>query len=105
VKWCERVCRPIVRERSGGICEICGALRASEQHHRRNRSQGGQWQPSNILDLCSADHKFITEHPAMAVRNGWSIQGTTSVPSETPCRRRNELVLLQDDGSFIEEAA
>jgi hypothetical protein len=100
VRWCERVCRPIVRERSEGICEICGALRASEQHHRRNRSQGGQWQPSNILDLCSQDHKFITEHPEMAVRNGWSIQGTVAVPSETPCRRRNELVLLDDAGDW-----
>jgi hypothetical protein len=104
VKWCERVCRPIVRERSGGICEICGALRASEQHHRRNRSQGGQWQPSNILDLCSADHKFITEHPAMAVRNGWSIQGTVAVPSNSPVRYRGEVVLLDDFGDVREAA-
>jgi hypothetical protein len=34
------------------------------------------------------------------VRNGWSIQGTVAVPSETPCRRRNELVLLDDAGDW-----
>jgi hypothetical protein len=101
VKWSEYHCRPIVKERSGGICEICGALRASEQHHRRNRSQGGRWQPSNILDLCRQDHGWVTEHPAAALRNGWTIQGTVSVPSETPVRRRGELCLLDDLGGVM----
>jgi hypothetical protein len=105
VRWSERVCRPIVRERSEGICEICGQKRAAQMHHRRNRSQSGQWQPSNILHICLEDHVWIGANIAAAVRNGWSIQGTTTTPSETPVRRRNELVRLLDDGSFIREAA
>jgi hypothetical protein len=69
-------------------------------HHRRNRSQGGQWNPANILHLCVACHTTITEHPALAVRNGWSIQGTTSVPSEAPVRYRGDVVRLSDDGGL-----
>jgi hypothetical protein len=75
VKWSERVCRPIVRERSGEICEICGQKRAAEMHHRRNRSQAGQWEPSNILHICLEDHVWIGGNIAAALRNGWTIQG------------------------------
>jgi hypothetical protein len=79
---------------------ICGRLRAAHMHHRRNRSQGGQWQPSNIMHICAADHDWIGGNIAAALRNGWTIQGTTSVPSETPVRRREELVLLDDQGDW-----
>jgi len=47
----ETRCRAIVKGRSGGCCEMCGAP-AESMHHRKNRSQGGKWEPSNIVQLC-----------------------------------------------------
>lgn len=73
----EQTARRIVRQRSGGDCEvrISGVCkgRAREFHHRKNRSQGGQWTPSNALDLCSSCHMYITTHPAAAREKGWAV--------------------------------
>jgi hypothetical protein len=96
----EQKCRLIVRERSGGICELCPHL-AVQCHHRRNRSQGGQWCPSNILHICVADHIWIGANIAAAVRNGWSIQGRMLAPYEVPVLLKGELVCLRDDGSVV----
>jgi 5-methylcytosine-specific restriction endonuclease McrA len=100
--------RRLVMERAGDICELCGEQRAQELHHRRNRSQQGKHTPANLGALCSPCHLFVTVHPAAAVRNGWSIQGTQLHPDEVEVRRRGELVYLLEDGSVMpaeEEAA
>lgn len=73
--------------------------RAAQMHHRRNRSQGGQWTPSTILHLCVECHDWIGKNIATAVRNGWSIQGSMLQPSEVPVLLKGELVYLADDGS------
>lgn len=44
--------RQLVKERSGGWCEVCGAARAESIHHRRKRSQGGPWTASNCVHTC-----------------------------------------------------
>lgn len=65
----ERRGRDMVRARSGGVCEVqvrCRGARATEWHHRVNRSQGGTWCPSNGLHACSACHGWITDHPGTA---------------------------------------
>lgn len=73
-------------------------------HHRRNRSQGGGWSPSNILHLCVESHVFVTEHPAEAVENGWSVRGRCDSWSRAVLRRdvfgERRLVFLNDDGSL-----
>jgi hypothetical protein len=98
------------RARIGEIvcCEIC-RLPANNAHHRRNQSQSGEHTLSNLMMLCGSGvtgcHGAITGNPAMAVRNGWTIQGTEAIPSETAVRRRGELVLLLDDGTIETDVA
>ena len=48
--------RRLVGARSGGVCELrvhglCEG-RATDWQHRRNRSQGGTWAPSNGIHSC-----------------------------------------------------
>ena len=44
-------------------------------HHRKNRSQGGGWCPSNIVALCPGCHKWVTEHPKAAGGEGFHVPG------------------------------
>jgi hypothetical protein len=78
----ESKCRQIVKERSGGACEVCG-LEAVQMHHRKNRSQGGKWEPSCILHVCLSCHIFITENPKSAYEFGWSVKSHDD-PKATP---------------------
>jgi hypothetical protein len=96
----ERKCRKVVQARSSGACEICGHL-GVQMHHRRNRSQGGRWVPSNIIHVCVECHAEIGAEPAWAVGSGYTVHGTVTVPSETPVRLwwTYEPALLGDDGS------
>src|SRR5690349_339799 len=48
-------------------CECCGEWCVPEMHHRRYRSRGGDWRPSNIIALCSLDHHQVT-----VCQNGWA---------------------------------
>jgi hypothetical protein len=94
----ERIARRIVRRRSGGWCEVCDRRRATEWHHRINRSQGGEWRASNGLDTCSACHLHITTNPHAARQQGWHLY-----PGEHPAAMRVWLArrgwcLLSDPG-------
>lgn len=75
-----------VRARSRGICERCAKRRACEWHHRRNRSQGGDWSPANGVDLCTPCHAWITEHPAACYVIGWLVPNGAS-PEQWPVLR------------------
>jgi hypothetical protein len=70
----EHAARPLLYERSCGVCERCRAARAVEAHHRQNRSQGGTWALSNLLHLCGSCHRWCTVNPAAAHElGGWSV--------------------------------
>lgn len=69
----EGAARRLVYARSGGICERCCHAPGAEWQHRKNRSQGGRWTAANGLHLCSPCHRYVTEHPADAQANGWSV--------------------------------
>jgi hypothetical protein len=99
----EAKCRAIVKERSHGICEICGAARGLQMHHRRNRSQRGRWEPQNILHLCVECHHSVTVHPKWATEMGWSIQGRVDgdSPETVPVLIRGQRCLLEDDGTVV----
>ena len=79
--------RAIVYERSSGICEVCGRARGTNWHHRRPRSLGGLWCPSNGLHVCgsgtSGCHGHITLNPAASREQGWSVPSWAD-PAETP---------------------
>lgn len=50
-----------VSERSGGVCEVCFAARATDKHHRKFRSRAvrtGEHSVENILDLCGPGNAF-----------------------------------------------
>jgi hypothetical protein len=57
-----RAVRLRVLERSGGLCECCGAglnPLAFECHHRKFRSQGGTDDPRNLLALLRGCHRRV----------------------------------------------
>lgn len=98
----ERAGRRLVRERSRGVCEVCSRRRATNAHHRLNRSQGGTWDPANLLHLCGSGttgcHGFITTHPAIARDRGWTLRRGQDPLGEPVLLARSGLVLLRPDG-------
>lgn len=95
--------RAKLHERSGGECEICGKP-ANNAHHRKNRSQGGNHDLSNLLLLCGSGttgcHGWATEHPADARKGGWSTWRSDD-PLKVPVLYRNTWVRLDNDGNVI----
>ena len=98
----EHRARQLVYARSAGVCERCGQSRATEWHHRRNRSQGGRWTAANGLHLCGGCHRWITEHPDEAAEagRGWVVWAWQN-PVEVPVRHAvYGLVVLDDCGGM-----
>jgi hypothetical protein len=98
----------VVRERSGGWCEIGieGCWRtARELHHRITQKAGGRHRAarvrsdrvSGLLHACSRCHLVITEHPKFAYANGWSLREGQDSTRE-PVIRRGVCVFLGDGG-------
>jgi hypothetical protein len=79
--------RRAVRERSGGICELCGRAPHVHTHHRKLR-RAGDHRPANLLGLCHACHEGkggAHEHPAR-YEFGWCVRQTGD-PTQTPVKR------------------
>jgi len=102
--------RRLLRERADGMCEVCGLEQATNAHHRKNRSQRGQDDLSNLMLVCGSGttkcHGWITEHPADSYINGWSVRSTGN-PARTPVLYRGSWVVLDDLGNLesVEEIA
>lgn len=93
--------RRIVAERSGGLCELCPAARATDWAHRRDRSHGGGWEPSNGLHLCHRCHMWTHERPLLAGIGGWRLVRDPRDPGEVPvwlARPWPSWWLLDNDG-------
>lgn len=102
----EQLAREVTRSRSGGLCEICGDARATNFHHRKNRSQGGQWCPSNSLDLCGSGttgcHGLVGANPKRSYEQGWLVRRGHD-PAKTPVWLAGRgFAWLTDDGSIEE---
>lgn len=72
--------RTVVWQRSGGgRCEVCGRPGHSIQH-RVKRSQGGTWDPGNLIRVCGDGtrycHGWIEAHPTHAMTLGLWVPGT-----------------------------
>jgi hypothetical protein len=96
--------RAALKQRAGECCELCG-LPGNNAHHRKNRSQGGANALSNLLLLCGSgttgDHGWVTEHPAEAYANGWSVPSFRD-PVVTPVRLYDGWYLLGNNGDRVQ---
>ncbi|WP_037065872.1 hypothetical protein [Pseudonocardia acaciae] len=79
----ERRARRLVARRSGGWCEMCDRVSATDWHHRLNRSQGGLWCPSNGLHLCRICHAHAGAFRTVAKEQGWAV-APGQVPADVP---------------------
>lgn len=93
--------RPVWVDTIIPMCEFCGKRRLEEMHHRKFRSQGGEWTPSNIIGLCWQCHKQATIAPAWAYSLGLSVSGNGSCAESPVCVWYNEgPVVLDDSGGY-----
>lgn len=94
----------VIDARSGGVCEVCGASRAVERHHRRPRGMGGSSlgstnRASNALHACGGCHRLIEANRALSYLTGWLVPNGKD-PSLFPVLRRGDFVLLDDEGGL-----
>lgn len=106
----ERECRRIVKERAHDRCERCGvhaSVRGLTTHHRKKRSQGGPWLPSNCVQLCGHGttpkgcHCWVEHNPNDAEWEGFHVRPWND-PAATPVLYRGVLSALSDDGMVVE---
>ena len=95
----------VVRARSGGVCEGCRSAPATEMHHRRYRSRGGEHTPSNLLHLCGAGNHTGCHgiaHSKTGHDRGWSVHSWRDPAAEKTWMRGVGFVLLDDEGHVNE---
>lgn len=99
----EKTARAMVRERSGGVCEVCGTARATNYQHRKNRSQAGEWSVVNGLDVCGSGttgcHGWIHANPTKSYERGWMVHSWDD-PANVPVRIGCHLVFLTPTGGY-----
>jgi hypothetical protein len=81
--------RHLVAARDEGVCIICRRGGAANWHHRKLRSHGGDWNPSNGILLCGSGttgcHGRAHAEPAWARLNGFIVPSWAD-PAEYPLR-------------------
>lgn len=85
-------------------CVVCG-VPSHEWHHRRSRSVRDSHThcPCNGVRLCRTCHKWVTEHPTAAQREGLVVSRGVPVPGAVLVLTFHGWVQLGCDGS--QEAA
>lgn len=95
--------RPVVHERSGGMCERCCARRATDVHHRQLRRHGDH-KPANLVDLCRECHNRVHEHRDEAAATGFIVSRSID-PRTVPVHHGLYGRVLLDDAGGWERAA
>jgi 5-methylcytosine-specific restriction protein A len=95
--------RQTIEARSSSVCEICGAARAWDTHHRRPRGMGSTRRADSCsaaagLHLCRPCHNLAESHRNLASLLGWLVPQTKD-PAAQPVLRRGEWVRLLPDGT------
>jgi phage terminase large subunit GpA-like protein len=82
-------------------CEACGEWRYLQRHHRKYRSRGGRWKPSNVALLCAHCHQQCTDEYLWAMQRGFNVPSHEN-PAEVPILPwyTNGPVLLDDRGGY-----
>lgn len=62
--------REAALQRSGGLCERCGAP-AQHVHHKRGRLSLEANLPEHLMPICLLCHDYIHKHPAEARAEGY----------------------------------
>jgi hypothetical protein len=101
----EQQCKSLVLARAGGRCERCGGIGKS-YHHRKKRSQGGEWSADNVVFLCghgtAGCHGWIEHNANKAEEEGWHVRPWQD-PEDIPIKyRRTEWLSLLPDGEVVE---
>lgn len=94
--------RELVRDRSGGICEVCHVHPATDQHHRKYRSRQGTHVVENLIDICGPGNAFGCHGDAHGPEplEGVSINSWIADPADVPFTdRRGERWMLRADGT------
>lgn len=101
--------RALAEVRAGGICEICGAARAYELHHRRARGMGSTRRvesagAANALFACPGCHRLVESHRNLASLLGWLVPQQKR-PDAISVLYRGQWARLTDDGQVTYEWA
>jgi hypothetical protein len=94
--------RAKVRERSGGVCEVCFSAPATDQHHRKFRSRSGEHAVENLLDVCGPGNAFGCHADAHSADplGGVSINSWETHPEHIPFTDKlGRSWLLNTDGT------
>lgn len=94
-----------VKERSFGLCEICGIRRATETHHRLHKSHGVLDTVENLLRVCgwgnhTGCHGMAHSH-SQRYAKGWAVRSGFD-PADVPLEYRGAFVRLTRDGGIDE---
>lgn len=94
---------PLIGERAGWQCERCGAIGQSV-HHRRKRSQGGEWSYHNLVFLCGSGttgcHGWVEHNANAAEFEGYHVRPWQDPAKVTVLYRDGTWVLLTADGKL-----
>lgn len=92
-----------VKERSAGLCEICGERQATETHHRLPRSHGGPDSVENLIRVCGwGNHTGChgkAHSDSLRYANGWAVRSGYD-PALLPVVYRGQLTILTADGGL-----
>lgn len=92
-----------VKERSFGLCEICGKARATQVHHRLHRSHGTLDVPANLLHVCGTGNHTgchgLAHSDSDRYANGWAVKSGGN-PALTPVLYRGRLMILTAEGGL-----
>ena len=85
--WSEGDGRDALGERCARRCEGCGAHWGGQAAHRQRRSQGGTWNPTNLVALCGSGttgcHGLQHARPYLFQGLGWEV-GPLEDPADIP---------------------
>lgn len=91
--------RRAVNDRDEMRCQVCGAI-GSELQHRMRRREGGH-PKSNLIRVCSIDHRAIHANPAWALERGYTVSAVFDAdPAQIPVHSYRGWVLYDDEGGF-----
>jgi len=91
--------RRSVNDRDEMRCQVCGAI-GSELQHRMRRREGGH-RKSNLIRVCSTDHRTIHAQPAWALERGYTVSAVMDAdPSQIAVHSYRGWVLYDDAGGF-----